>query len=107
MENQKNIIIFFGSVLLFSILFFGTLFLFDPINVFGNRKNPDYFLTGNMRFLAFGIINSQDFDSVILGSSLLVNTSSRETVQYLEGKFINISATGSDFFERAIILKYV
>lgn len=58
-----------------------------------------------MREQAAGIINSFDFDSIILGTSMLENTSAQEASQKIGGKFVNISLSGSDFYERAIVLK--
>ena len=59
-----------------------------------------------MRLQAAGIINTWEFDSIILGSSMLENTSAREASEYLGGSFVNISIYGSDFFERSIVLSY-
>lgn len=61
----------------------------------------------SMREQAAGIINSFEFDSVILGTSMLENTSAREASQKIGGIFVNISLAGSSFYERAIVLKKV
>lgn len=57
-----------------------------------------------MRLQASGIIKSYDFDSIILGTSILENTSAKEASQYIGGKFFNISINGSSYYERAFLL---
>lgn len=60
-----------------------------------------------MRTQAAGIINNYDFDSVILGSSMLENTSVKEAGEKLGGKFFNISIAGSDLKDKEILLSYL
>lgn len=60
-----------------------------------------------MRMQALGIIKNYEFNSFILGSSMLENTSSKEASKKLNSKFINISLAGSDYFERKILIDYL
>lgn len=91
----------FLTFLCFPIIFYVT----DPLQLFhksffqnGNR------LHGDMRVQAAGIINSFDFDSIILGTSMLENTSSKEASEKMGGHFFNLSLSGSNFFERSFVL---
>ena len=59
-----------------------------------------------MRQQAAGIINNYEFDSIILGTSMLENTSAKEAGEKLGGKFMNISLSGSNFYERSFVLEY-
>jgi len=59
-----------------------------------------------MRIQASGIIHSLEYDSFILGTSMLENTSANNASNVLGGKFANISLSGSDFFERSYPLEY-
>ena len=61
----------------------------------------------NMRIQAFGFINNYQFDSVILGTSILENTSSQACNMEIGGTFINLSIFGSSFYERRIVLNYL
>lgn len=61
----------------------------------------------NMRIQAFGFINNYQFDSVLLGTSMLENTSSQTCDMEIGGTFINISIFGSSFYERSIVLNYL
>lgn len=106
--KSKNIVKrFIYTVSLISILFICSIILYDPLQVYHKHIYSNDKLTWNMRQQSLGIINHYDFDSVILGSSLLENTSAKETSKYLNGKFFNISVSGSDFYERSFILNYL
>jgi hypothetical protein len=59
-----------------------------------------------MRQQAAGIINNFEFDSIIIGTSMLENTSSFEASKILGGNFVNISLSGSNYFERGEVLNY-
>lgn len=84
----------------------GINYLVDPLKIF---HKPYFFkdkLNSNMRLQAAGIINNYEFDSIILGTSMLENTSSKESSYILGGNFTNISLSGSDFYERSFVLNY-
>ncbi|MCR6594853.1 hypothetical protein [Campylobacter insulaenigrae] len=61
----------------------------------------------DMRLQAKSIIDNNDFDSVIIGSSMLENTSVKEASDKLNSKFMNLSLAASTFHERFIILEYL
>lgn len=60
----------------------------------------------NMRIQAAGIANIYDFDSIILGTSMLENTSSVDCNEKIGGTFVNISLSAGNYFERSIVLNY-
>ncbi len=107
MKNKKNVTTFIISSSLLASIFFGALFVYDPLKLFHQPWKYKKYLHTNMRLQAAGIINNWEYDSIILGTSMLENTSSKEASQLLGGKFINISLSGSDFIERAVVLNYV
>ncbi len=95
-----------GAGLLFLCLCLPVIFYFtDPLQLFRRSQfqNGDR-LHGNMRVQAAGIINSFDFDSIILGTSMLENTSAKEASEKIGGHFFNLSLSGSKYSERAIVL---
>ncbi len=109
-KNYKNFSIFFATILcvacLISALLGILLYIYDPFMLF----HKPYFRTttyhSDMRLQAKGIIDNVDFDSVILGTSILENTSVKEAGQKLGGKWVNLSLWGSDFNERKIVFEY-
>ncbi|ELU1665887.1 hypothetical protein SBP50_001610, partial [Campylobacter jejuni] len=61
----------------------------------------------DMRMQARGLILYKDFDSAIIGTSMLENTSAKEANKKLGGNWINLSLGGSTFALRAVILDYL
>ena len=82
------------------------LWLYDPFMFFHKPYFREQTYHGDMRIQAKGIIDNMDFDSIILGTSMLENTSAREAGQKLGGKWVNLSVAGSDFNERKIVFEY-
>ena len=91
-----------------SLLFFSSyIFVLDPLKIFHKPYFFKDYLQPNMRDQALGIIRNYDFDGIIMGASVLMNTSSKEAAEKLEGdKFFNLSMAGSDLFERSLVLGY-
>jgi len=106
MKNKKIILTYIITVLLLALLFFGTLFFYDPLKLFHNHGEYKDYIQKNMREQAAGIINNWDFDSIILGTSMLENTSSKEASNLLGGNFVNLSLSGSNYSERKFVLDY-
>jgi len=107
MKYKKIVFLFVFTSIISGLVFFSIIFYYDPLKIFHKPWMYKEYLHQNMRSQAAGIINNWEYDSVILGTSMLENTSSKEASFLLGGKFINISLSGSDFYERYIVLRYV
>lgn len=83
------------------------LYLYDPAQIFHKPylRKPTFF--SDMRVAARGIIQHYNFDSYILGTSMLENTSAKEVKEKLGGEWVNISMSGSTFRERATAMRYL
>lgn len=106
MQAKKSVNIFISLVSGMIILFLTTLYIYDPLQIFHKTWGRDITFHKNMRQQAAGIIDNYEFDSVILGTSMLENTSANEASQKLGGDFVNISISGGNFYERSLILEY-
>ena len=92
-----------GLVLLLVI----PLISYDPLHLYHKSWfSKDSRLHGNMRLQAAGIINNYDFDSMIVGTSMLAATSSLYASTTLGGTFINVSAPAGNLYERNLIIKH-
>lgn len=91
--------------LLVATVFIAVVYTLDPLQFFHRATKADGPLSSDMRAQAAGILNSFDIDSIILGTSMLENTSAAEASAKLGGKFFNISISAGDHAERSIILK--
>ncbi|MSN96560.1 hypothetical protein F1B92_05165 [Campylobacter sp. FMV-PI01] len=107
MRKKLQIFLFFAFAILFLSLIFGTLYYHDFLKIWHIPKHGKYYLQSDMRTQAAGIINNYEFDSVILGSSMLENTSAKEASNILGGKFFNISISGSDLADKEVLLNYL
>lgn len=83
------------------------LYLYDPAQIFHKPYFRKTTFFGDMRVAARGIIQHYHFDSYILGTSMLENTSAKEASEKLGGEWVNISLSGSTLNERAVVLEYL
>ena len=113
---KRRCLLFFACVATLLVLAAGGYFLraaqTDPLCFFPRTRLlstdvPIPMQVGNMRIQALGIINAYDFDSVILGTSLLENTSSKDCNRLIGGRFVNLSLCGSSYPARKIVLEYL
>ena len=108
MINYKKLVhLYFTIILTSSLLISIGFYTYDPLQIFHKPWGRDVTFYNNMRQQVQGIVKHYSFDSIILGSSILENTSSKETNQKLGGNFINISLSGSSYYERLFIMNYV
>ena len=81
--------------------------VYDPLHIFHKSwitKNNR--IHGNMRLQAAGIINNYNFDSIIMGTSMMKGTSSLSASKKIGGEFVNLSSDGSSVYERQYIINY-
>ena len=108
MENinyKTRIFIFLLLVFLLIVASSILIYIFDPYQIFHKSyfyKDKAYNKT---IYQDAGIINNYDFDSIIIGSSMLENVPSDEASKRIGGHFVNLSVSDSDFYERAFILR--
>jgi len=107
MRAKQTVFIFFGVSVSLILSFFSMLYAYDPLQLFHKHWHGDKrVLSRDMRAQAAGILNTYDYDSIILGTSMLANTSAKEASAVFGAKFLNVSFPGSDFYERSFVLKY-
>ncbi|EDP6280363.1 hypothetical protein FW070_08035, partial [Campylobacter jejuni] len=106
-SNKKFILFSLLCPLPLILILFTLLYIRDPFWFF----HPPYFrketYMKDMRMQARGLILYKDFDSAIVGTSMLENTSAKEANKKLGGNWINLSLGGSTFALRAVILDYL
>ena len=84
----------------------GVGIIIDPYRIFHPPWVEDDHFLPNVRIQASGIVNSVEFDSIILGTSMAENFSPGEASRIFNERFVNISLSGSSQSERAIVLEY-
>jgi len=105
---RRYLIIFAVSWLLPLTGFLSVKLLLDPYRIYHQPWIRDNYYLGrpDMRIQASGIINTEDFDSIVLGDSMAANFSPSEAANKFGGKFVNISLDGSSAPERSLVLNY-
>ena len=83
---------------------FSGIYIRDPYMLFHKKWFNNEKIYNNMRIQNYGLIKYGDFDSIILGSSMLENTSAKEASEKLNARFVNLSIMGSSFYERSKVL---
>ncbi|WP_096025785.1 hypothetical protein [Campylobacter lanienae] len=93
----------------FVVIILGLIYIYDPFQIFHKPYFREATFFTDMRKQALGIIKHYKFDSYIIGTSMLENTDPKEATNKLssDGKWINISLSGSAFNERAVVLDYI
>lgn len=93
----------------FVVIVLGLIYIYDPFQIFHKPYFKEATFFTDMRKQALGIIKHYKFDSYIIGTSMLENTDSKEATNKLnsDGRWINISLSGSGFNERAIVMDYI
>lgn len=83
------------------------LLIYDPLHLFHKSWIvDDERVHGNMRLQAAGVIKNYDFDSAIVGTSMMKGTSAISASEKIGGVFVNISSDGSGIYERSYIIDY-
>ena len=93
----------------FVVIILGLTYIYDPFQIFHKPYFREATFFTDMRKQALGIIKHYKFDSYIIGTSMLENTDPKEATSKLnsDGRWINISLSGSTFNQRAIVLDYI
>lgn len=97
---------FFSAVGFFSILPV-VFYFYDPLQLFHAAWGRAPAFHKDMRQQAAGVIHNYSFDSIIIGTSMLENSASTDAERALGGKFVNISMSSSNHYERSQVMTYV
>ncbi|MCQ2965414.1 MAG: hypothetical protein MJ250_01585 [Alphaproteobacteria bacterium] len=64
-------------------------------------------ITSDERKQIYGLSKFMEYDSVILGTSMLLNTSAKDASKLLDGTFFNLSFSGANPLEKAFVFKNI
>lgn len=106
MQRYLKILLFGWVVVLVSLT--GVNWLIDPYRIFHApwvRQNY-YPLDHGLRITTSGIINTESFDAMILGTSMAQNFSAQQASELFGYRFVNLSLSGAPLVERSQILRY-
>ena len=101
----KLLKVFFATLFVLSAPFIVRIYTYDAYHFWSLNDPQNARYSSNARVQNAAFINHLNFDSVILGNSYMENTSAKEASDILGGKFFNLSMSGSNNYERSIVLK--
>ena len=78
----------------------------DPYMLFHEKWFDSKRMHDNLRIQNYGLIKYGNFDSIIIGTSMIENTSANEASEKLGTEFANLSISGSSFYERYKMLSF-
>ena len=97
---------FFFTVISVICLFLILTPILDPYMLFHPKWFKKDLIYENLRVQDYGLITFWDMDSIILGTSMMQNTSAKEASAKLNGNFMNLSFPGASYFEKSTVLNY-
>ena len=107
MNIYKKWIILSLSICAFIMVALSTLlYIYDPLMLYHKPYFNRPLTFKNMRVQDKFLIDNYDFNSIIIGSSMLRNTSAKEAGDKLGFKWMNLSDSDLGFNERIVILRY-
>ncbi|MFQ6759874.1 MAG: hypothetical protein ACLRFM_00520 [Alphaproteobacteria bacterium] len=103
----KNAFFYFVKIFCAIIVFMiAMIYVSDPYMIFHKKLWRHNRFYSDFRVQDYGLIKFMDFDNLILGSSMLENTSARVANEKLGGKWINLSFGAQRSFERFAIINW-
>jgi hypothetical protein len=93
------------ATLLIFMTYIGVIIYLDPLQIFHKAPFSEGYFYQDQATHNAGIINNYNFNSIIIGTSMLENTSSIEAGRLLNSSFVNLSIGGSKLADRALILE--
>lgn len=99
--------VFLAASLLPVALLTLALAVYDPAQLYHPAWGRSQTIHSNLRIQIAGLTRHREFDSIILGTSILENSSADELSSQLGERFVNLSISAGDFYERGLILGHL
>ena len=103
-KASKNLIRFLAASLVTALLVAAFNLAVDPLQLFGIFKLGRHWHTPDSRLQDAGLIRSQDFDTVFMGTSLAVHFRQSEIDHALGVKSVKLAMSGSTSVEQSFVL---
>jgi hypothetical protein len=103
-EASKNLIRFLGASGLVLLAAAGLNLAVDPLQLFGPARGLPAMYSPDSRMQNAGLIQSQDFDTVFMGTSLAIHFRQSDIDRVLGVKSLKLAMTGSNSHEQSFVL---
>lgn len=102
---SKSLLKFLGVSALIMLCAAALNFVVDPLQLFRPSKLFPAMYSADARMQDAGLIRSQDFDTVLMGTSLAIHFRQRDIDRLLGGRSLKLSMTGSNSREQGFVLE--
>ena len=103
----KKVFFSYCYALFFLIVFIpSAVYVSDPYSLFHRPWFNKGKMYDNLRIQNYGLIKYEPFDALILGTSMLQNTSADEATKKLKDRYANLSFSGAGFYERFFVSNF-
>ena len=106
MVFKKSILAYFGALLFLIVFMTAVFYVSDPYALFHRPWFDKGKMYDNLRIQNYGLIKFGNFDGIILGTSMLENTSAAEATEKLKLSYANLSLSGGSFYEKMLIAQF-
>ena len=103
-RSAKNLLRFLSTGLMTAVLIAAFNFVVDPLQLFGCFQLGRHWYTPDSRLQDAGLIRSQDFDTVFMGTSLAVHFRQSEIDKQLGVNSLKLAMSGSTSVEQRFVL---
>ena len=102
--SVRNLVQFVGAAVAVMLMSVGLNFVVDPLQLFrpANFYKPMY--SNDSRMQNAGLIRSQTFDTVFMGTSLAIHFRQSDIDRVVGGRSLKLSMTGSSSHEQSFVL---
>lgn len=104
---KRFISILLVTLLTLTLSLLALLYRYDPLRLFSRTPDEPVRVVNDLRQQAISFIRYADYDSVILGTSMLENTSADQASELFGEKFVNLSLSGSTYYVRSFPLRKI
>jgi hypothetical protein len=102
----KNVILFLFVSLTTAILVALFNYVVDPLRLFGRFELGRHWYSADSRMQDAGLIRSQDFDAIFMGTSLAVHFRQSDIDRQLGVRSLKLAMTGSTSVEQSFVLNF-
>lgn len=102
--SAKNLVLFLSVSFIAAILVATLNFVVDPLQLLRSARFFPAMYSQDSRMQNSGLIRSQDFDTVFMGTSLAVHFRQSDIDRLLGGRSLKLAMTGSNSHEQSFVL---
>src|SRR5665213_3515975 len=102
--SSRRLLRFLGAAVAVILLAAALTFIVDPLQLFRSARFYQPMYSNDSRMQDAGLVRSQKFDTVLMGTSLAIHFRQSDIDRILGVHSLKLSMTGSDSHEQSLVL---